>query len=113
MTENATGYVLTRSLMEWFWSRNAEPHDRFDPRASPLLADSLADLPPTSVFTAQFDPLRDEGVAYADALRAPGVPVEHVACRGQLHTRSTAVDVIISADRHRERMAAANRRFVG
>jgi cation diffusion facilitator CzcD-associated flavoprotein CzcO/acetyl esterase/lipase len=110
--DNADGYVLTASLMRWFWDSYADPVDRRDPAASPLLAESLAGLAPAAIFTAQFDPLRDEGAAYAAALGAAGVEVEHVACRGQIHTSLTAVDVILSSRVHRDEMAAAVRRFV-
>jgi cation diffusion facilitator CzcD-associated flavoprotein CzcO/acetyl esterase/lipase len=112
MDENADGYVLTRSLMDWFWDQYADESDRKDPAASPLLADSLADLPPAAIFTAQFDPLRDEGTTYANALADAGVKVEHVPCRGQTHTSLTAVGVIVSSEEHRQQMADAVRRFV-
>jgi acetyl esterase len=52
---------------------------------SPLLASDLAGLPPAFVATAGFDPLRDEGRAYADRMRAAGVPVEYVCAQGSLH----------------------------
>ena len=110
--DNGEGYVLTKSLMDWFWDCYADEADRTDPAASPLLAASLTGLPPTAVFTAQFDPLRDEGAAYADALANAGVDVEHVSCRGQIHTSLTAVDVIVSAESHRQQMVAAIRGFV-
>jgi cation diffusion facilitator CzcD-associated flavoprotein CzcO/acetyl esterase/lipase len=113
MEENAEGYVLTKALMGWFWDHYADPSDRSDPMASPLLAESLADLPPAAIFTAEFDPLRDEGNAYAAALAGAGVDVEHHQCRGQIHTSLTAVDVIISSRPIREQMAAAVRRFAG
>ena len=112
MFDNGEGYVLTKSLMDWFWDCYADEADRKDPAASPLLASSLTGLPPTAIFTAQFDPLRDEGGAYADALAHAGVDVEHVTCRGQIHTSLTAVDVIVSAESHRRQMADAIRAFV-
>ncbi len=65
-TDNATGYFLTRSLMFWFWDIYCSPADRTDPRASPLRG-QLAGLPPAYVVTCEFDPLRDEGIAYAEA----------------------------------------------
>jgi acetyl esterase/lipase len=110
--DNGEGYVLTKSLMDWFWDCYADDADRTNPVASPLLASSLTGLPPTAVFTAQFDPLRDEGAAYADALASAGVDVEHVSCRGQIHTSLTAVDLIVSAETHRQQMVEAIRGFV-
>ena len=109
MNDNADGYVLTKPLMEWFTGHYAP--DPTSPLASPLLADSLAELAPTAVFTAQFDPLRDEGNAYAAALAAAGVEVQHEECRGQTHTAFHAVDVLISPVQHRDDMARAVRGF--
>ena len=97
--ENAEGYVLTTPLMRWFWDHYADPADRRDPRAAPLYAKDLSKLPPALVVTCEFDPLRDEGAAYADALQAAGVAVRHLACRGQIHTSLLAVDVIASGAR--------------
>ena len=95
--ENAEGYLLTRSLMQWFSDLYVEAASRDDPRATPLRG-RLEALPPTLVVTAEFDPLHDGGVAYAHALEAAGVPVRHVEGRGQTHTSLTMVDVIISGE---------------
>ena len=105
--ESADGYVLTKSLMEWFWDHYADPDDRSDPRASPLRADDLAGLPPAFIVTSEFDPLRDEGLAYAAALEAAGVPVDAAPARGQIHTSLTMVDVILSGAPAREEMVDA------
>jgi acetyl esterase/lipase/cation diffusion facilitator CzcD-associated flavoprotein CzcO len=112
-TENGEGYFLTRALMEWFWDHYADPADRTDPKASPLRAAELSNLPPALVVTSQFDPLRDEGVAYAEAMAAVGVPVEQVSCRGHIHTSLTAVDMLPTGAEPRARMAAALRQFFG
>ena len=84
--DNAEGYLLTAESMHWFWNHYAPtPEDRRNPYASPLLADSFADLPPALVLTAEFDPLRDEGEAYAEKLRAAGVAAELVRYDGFIH----------------------------
>ena len=109
--DNAQGFILTKSLMEWFWNHYADPSDRTNPKASPLLATNLSGLPPTMIVTCQFDPLRDEGDAYADALKAAGVPVQHVRARGHVHTSITMVDMLPSGSRHRQKMADALKSF--
>ncbi|TIC87761.1 alpha/beta hydrolase [Nocardioides sp. GY 10113] len=83
-TENATGYFLERDTMAWFGAAYLGDADPLDPKASPLRG-TLADLPPALVVTAEFDPLRDEGIAYAEALAAAGVPVEQTTFPGLIH----------------------------
>jgi acetyl esterase/lipase len=102
--ENADGYALTAPLMRWFWDSYCDEAQRSDPTASPLRG-RLDGLPPAVVVTAEFDPLRDEGAAYAEALRAAGVPVEHIAARGHTHTSLTMVDVVLSGAPVREEIA--------
>ncbi len=109
--ENGEGYVLTAALMQWFWNHYCDPVERSDPRASPLLAKNLSRLPPAMVVTCEFDPLRDEGQAYADALARAGVPVQELHARGHTHTSLTMVDVVISGEPVRARMAKALREF--
>ncbi|MGH9134699.1 MAG: alpha/beta hydrolase, partial [Ilumatobacteraceae bacterium] len=111
--ENGEGYFLTAPLMAWFWDHYADEDERRDPAASPLRADDLSNLPPALVVTCEFDPLRDEGVAYADAMAAAGVPVRQVTARGHIHTSLTMVDVILSGPPYRAEMAAAVRQFFG
>jgi len=110
--DNATGYFLTRSLMYWFWDLYCSPADRTDPRVSPLRGNQ-AGLPPAFVVTCEFDPLRDEGIAYGDALAAAGVPVEQLKARGHIHSSFTMVDVVITGVSGRVQMAQALRQFAG
>ena len=108
---NGEGYFLTRDLMQWFWDHYADPADRLNPKASPLRAESLAGLPPALVVTCEFDPLRDEGIAYAEALQADGVPTGQLQCRGQIHSSLSLVDVVLSGAGARESMGTALRGF--
>ena len=104
--DNGEGYLLTLPLMQWFWDHYADPSDRTDPRAAPLRG-NLAGLPPALVVTCEFDPLRDEGAAYAEELAAAGVDARHLPCRGQMHTSIPAVDMIITATPIRAEIADA------
>jgi cation diffusion facilitator CzcD-associated flavoprotein CzcO/acetyl esterase/lipase len=110
--DNATGYFLTRSLMYWFWDLYCSPADRTDPRVSPLRG-KLEGLPAAFVATCEFDPLRDEGIAYAEALAAAGVPVEQLQAHGHFHSSFTMVDVVATGVSGRAKMAEALRRFAG
>jgi acetyl esterase len=84
--ENAEGYFLSRAVMEWFAGHYLEDKSHGgDWRVSPLRAKSLAGLAPAVVTTAWFDPLRDEGKAYADALTAAGVPTKYYDGPGLIH----------------------------
>ena len=83
--ENADGYFLTRADMQWFAGHYVGRTDPEDPRLSPLLAQVLEGLPPAVVVTAEYDPLRDEGEAYARALREAGVPVISRRYDGLIH----------------------------
>jgi acetyl esterase len=84
--ENAEGYFLSRAVMEWFANHYlGDARYGADWRASPLRADSLVGLAPAVVCTAWFDPLRDEGQAYADALEAAGVPTRRHHGLGLIH----------------------------
>ena len=85
-TENAKGYFITRNDMERFWNDYLEtPGDGRHPYASPLRATDLTDLPSATVLTAGFDPLRDEGRAYADRLAGAGVSVTRVEYDDMIH----------------------------
>jgi len=83
---NGEGYLLTRDTMEWFIENYIGGGDAKDPRVSPLFAERVAGAAPALVFTAEFDPLRDEGEAYAARLRDEGVDVEVRRFDGQTHS---------------------------
>ena len=86
MRENAEGYFLEVRMMHWFFDHylpSAELSKH--PQVSPLHAKSLAGLPPAFVITAQYDPLRDEGEAYAQRLKESGVPTELRRYDGLIH----------------------------
>jgi acetyl esterase len=83
---NSDGYLLTRAGMIWFWDHYlATPDDGRNPYAAPLRASDLSGLPPAMVVTAEFDPLRDEGQAYARRLREAGVEVKSSHYEGLIH----------------------------
>jgi cation diffusion facilitator CzcD-associated flavoprotein CzcO/acetyl esterase/lipase len=110
-TENAEERVLTTSLMTWFWDHYVDVTDRANPKVAPLRATTLEDLPPAMIVTCEFDPLRDEGAAYADALARAGVPVNHLRARGHIHTSIPAVDMLPSGAPIRAEMARGLREF--
>jgi acetyl esterase len=79
-TQRARGQMLTRNLMIWFWDSYLGDCAADDPaakRAMPLHAENLASLPPTFLVTAEYDPLRDEGIAYAQKLQRAGVALRY------------------------------------
>ena len=104
----AEGYVLTRATMRWFYEQYLRtPDDAADWRVSPLLAPDLSRLPPAYVLTAGYDPLCDEGDAYAARLAAAGVPVTHRRFPGQVHGFVTNGRVIRAAETALDEAAAA------
>ena len=83
---NGEGFLLTSRLIEWFRGHYIDdPRHYEDWRASPLLVGDFGGLPPALVLTAGYDPLVDEGRAYADCLEAAGVAVQRVEYPGQIH----------------------------
>ena len=93
----AEGYFLEKEGMEWFWKHYAgNGADQNDPYLAPLKAKDLSGLPPAYIVTAGFDVLRDEGRAYAEALKQAGVDVEYVNYDGMIHgffNLQAAIDV--------------------
>lgn len=87
MHANKEGYFLELATLEWFYEHYGVSAvvDKTDPRISPLLAKDFSGLPPAYITTAQYDPLHDEGVHYAEKLRAAGVKVEHIDYPGLVH----------------------------
>lgn len=114
--ENGEGYFLTKATMEWFTDHYLGPDrshgDPADPTVSPAAAD-LAGVAPAQVLTAEYDPLRDDGDAYAAALAAAGVPVHHAPHEGLVHgffgmgTLSPQADAAVTAAAERLRAALA------
>lgn len=105
------GFLLTRAAMEWFRGHYLNDlAEAADPMASPLRAPDLVGLPPALVYTAGFDPLRDEGKAYADRLTAAGVKTIHrefeslthafVGLRGTIQAAARAMDDMVAGLRH-------------
>jgi acetyl esterase len=84
--ENGRDYLLTRELMIWFWEKYLPAGVSLDdPAICPLRAPDLKEMPPTLLITAEYDPLRDEGEAYARRLESSGVPTTLTRYHGMLH----------------------------
>jgi acetyl esterase len=108
--EFADGFLLTRDSMRWFIEHYVpERKDRLDWRASPLRAASVAGVAPALVVTAGFDPLRDEGEAYARRLREAGVRVDTICYGGMIHGFAPMGRLIESGNRAVAHAAASLR----
>jgi acetyl esterase len=106
--ERGTGYVFDREQAEWFVDHYVPTgQDRGDPYLFPLSAPDLSGLPPALVMTAEFDPLRDEGIAYAKKLTEAGVVVEHVHAEDQMHSFLLLGRAMKKADVLTDRLADA------
>ncbi|MCD9624571.1 alpha/beta hydrolase [Rhabdothermincola sp. EGI L10124] len=109
MTDNAEGYFLTRDGMEWFHGHYAnDDADRTHPRYSPILAD-LKGVAPAVVVTAEYDPLRDQGRAFAEALTEAGVEAEYHEFEGMFHGFFSMDAGIDAAGDAQDKVAAALR----
>jgi len=105
---NAKGYMLTTAALYWFMDNYIpDPQDRKSPLASPMLRDSLAGLPPALVISAEFDPLVDENQAYAERLKAAGVPTDYVCFPGMIHPFFTLGGVVEDSARAEALVASA------
>ncbi len=112
VSENAEGYFLERTDMEWFFrhylSGGALTGDPLaDPYLAPLAAPDLAGLPPAVLAVGEFDPLRDEGTEYAARLQEAGVPVTLVRGEGLVHGWLGMVELSAAADRAGAEVRAA------
>ena len=104
---------LTAKDMEWFWGHYIpDPAARSVRDASPLRAEDLANLSPAIVITAEYDPLRDEGIAYARGLEAAGVPVTHRHHADMFHDFFSFVNLIEAGNEAVERAGAEIRALV-
>ncbi len=82
----AEGYLLTKPLMQWFLNHyKSKEEDIYNPRMSPLLYEDLSKMPPAFIATAEYDPLKDEGIAYVQRLKQAGVEVQYTDYKGLIH----------------------------
>ncbi len=100
------GYFLSTEMMIWFWTQYLPDLTAPDPHAAVLKHPDLAGLPPATVLVAQFDPLRDEGLAYARALGAAGVAVESELAPGMVHGFVSMFEAVPDALPYIERAGA-------
>lgn len=112
--ENGADYFLTTDMMRWFWSNYLESEEiGRDIQASPLLMEDASSLPPAFVATAEFDPLRDEGEAYAELLLEAGNEVTAKRYDGQIHGFVTLCGVMDGGKQAIEDAAAQMRQTLG
>lgn len=108
--EFAEDHFLTASSMNWFTSHYlAEPEDARNPHVSPAFLEDLRGLPPALIITAECDPLRDEGEAYARRLQEAGVPVTHTRYEGMIHPFINMLGATEGAQKAVDEIAAAVR----
>ncbi len=103
LEENGTGYFLELATMRWFAGNVSGGRDLMaEPLAAPIRAEDHTGLPPATVMVAGFDPLRDEGLAYAEVLRAAGVPVEVIHHEEQVHGYWIVAPLVLSSGAARD-----------
>lgn len=109
--QNADGYRLTREAMQWFWKHYlAKAADGANPYASPLRAESVTGLPAAAILTVEYDPLRDEGRAYAKRLREAGIAVEELHLDDMIHGFLRHTDFFPQAGETLQRLGAILKR---
>lgn len=98
LRENTDEFLFNTTSVDWYWRHYLNtPSDGDDPLASPLRAADLTGLPPATMITAEYDPLRDQAEQYADRLRAEGVPVRLRRYPGMVHGFFTMSGVLDAA----------------
>jgi acetyl esterase len=110
---NASGYGLTQQGMRWYWDHYLAGSGGEHPEASPLRAEDLSGTAPALVVVCEYDPLRDEGVAYAERLRDAGVPVRLSEYQGMIHGFFRLGSVIDRGQAVIDESAAALREALG
>lgn len=106
-------FFLSTAGMRWFWSHYVDDMADLHPQAAVLRHDNLAGLAPATVLVAQYDPLRDEGLAYADALKAAGVSVETEEAPGMIHGFVSMFEAVPDAMPYIDRAGARLRKALG
>lgn len=109
---NGEGYLLTTADMEWFWSQYVQDGNRFDPRASVLRVPDVAGVAPAIVVVAGFDPLHDEGVAFARRLDEAGVTCELLEYPTAIHGFMTLTALGPLAEEATDAVAVAVRKSI-
>lgn len=104
--ENGTGYFLEMDSVEWYLEQYCRPADIGNHYAFPLRARDLSELPSATVLTAGFDPLRDEGMAYADRLTAADVETTTLHYESQIHGFLSLYELLDGSDRAIEDVTA-------
>ena len=110
---NKDGYMLTRDGMQWFWDHYTGGQQVNNPHASPMSAPDLSGLPAACVITAEYDPLRDEGEAYGEALQAAGVTTNTVRFDGMIHGFIAMTDMLEGSRKAMDLAAAELKQVFG
>jgi len=111
---NPKGKIISRAQMQWFWDMYVpDKKDRGNPYATPMREKNLRGLPPALVLTAEYDPLRDEGAAYAARLKEAGVETEHVDYEGMVHGFISVAVLHAVSTKALRHTAAAMKKYLG